>query len=501
MSAIDSPDHVRGAAPAAQLVIEVAGGIAATTFDLPTNTAVLWIFATGVEIGTPLKVVGTTSAVSYPAYEFASNNLDTNDRAHVALISQQTDPTVTVTWQTAPTGPWFIVADSGPRVTVDAGLAGTIGPPGVPPPGWAVQVAGTDGTDTRVLLTDNTGKLITAGGSFPAVYGVPGAANPADALQVAGTDGTDLRTLKTDATGILETADQNVKNTVGIPSLVEPSHAVMVAGTDGVNLQTLLTDSFGKLQVQDIDVFQTIAPTGTPVPSDAILVGGTDGTDIRGLLVDNTGKLVTTGGAFPAVYAPTGTAVPADAILVGATDGVDLRALIVDALGRLTVVDRAIQAAMGAPAAAAPASAVQVGGTDGTDLRALLVGRQGVPFTVPSAPGEATGDRPPNELLWITAGGIVATTPVVAAPGAGKQIRVFYLHMFPQTNVGAGQWAMTAAGGGSVVPLGNTQQGGMFVPPVVFPLTGLLCAVNTPVNLIAVAGTLAGTVGYTIETA
>jgi hypothetical protein len=456
VSAIDSPDHVRGAAPASQQVINVAGGIAATTFDLPLNATVLWIFATGTEIGTPLKVVGITSGVSYPTFEVASNNLDTNDRSHVAYVSQQTDPTVTVTWATAPTGAWFIVAVSGGSVSVDPALAGSIAPPATPSPGWGVQVAGTDGTDLRVLLTDNTGKLMTTGGSFPPVYAAPGTANPADALAVGGTDGTDLRVILTDSSGHVLSIDQVLKLAVAPLGAAIPADAVMVAGTDGVSVYALSTDTVGRLQTQDINLFETIAPPGTAAPVDAVQVAGTDGTDLRVLFTNAAGELLTV-----------------DQVLAGVT----------------TILGHAI-----------PGSGVMMGGSDGTDLRALRTDQRGIPYAIPSAPDTATGDRPPTELLWASNTSTAVSVALVPAPGAGKRIRVFFINAFAITGTASYFIQCPLPGGTTAYPIVSESPAGATPPAVLLPLTGLLLDTNAQVTLGINAGNAGATIAYTIET-
>lgn len=77
-------------------------------------------------------------------------------------------------------------------------------------------IAAWDGTDSRLLLTDSSGRLyVNVNGTVPvsiagtvntkdAADGTPGSAVPTTAIQVAGSDGTNLRALLTDATGQLK---------------------------------------------------------------------------------------------------------------------------------------------------------------------------------------------------------------------------------------------------------------------------------------------------------
>lgn len=98
-------------------------------------------------------------------------------------------------------------------------VALNVGAPGSAAPANAVQVAGTDGTDLRVLSTDTSGHInanivspLPAGtntigsvvdSTLAGATGSPGTAAPANAIQVAGSDGTDLRALSTTTSGEL----------------------------------------------------------------------------------------------------------------------------------------------------------------------------------------------------------------------------------------------------------------------------------------------------------
>lgn len=89
------------------------------------------------------------------------------------------------------------------------GCAGTISTPcivagpnaaGAAPTKNPVLVGGIDGTDTRTILTDTSGRQIQVGAS-PAGSSVVG--NP---VNIGGTDGTNVRTVKTDTGGNLQEA-------------------------------------------------------------------------------------------------------------------------------------------------------------------------------------------------------------------------------------------------------------------------------------------------------
>lgn len=289
MSSLDTADHVRGVVSANNLLLTGAAGIVSTAFNLPDNVVALWLWiAPGG--GTPtVTVAGLSTGTHYPVYQFPPNNADSGGPWTLALVSQQADPTVRVTWSAAPTAPWFIVGDTGPRISLDAALAAAIAAPGAVNPGAAVQVAGTDGTHLRALLTDATGALVTTGGAFPPVYAAPGAANPADALQVGGTDGVNLRALLLDTAGHLLTIDQTLKLAVAALAAASPADAVQVGGTDGASLRAFSVDAAGHPQTIDQNLKAAIAALAAATPADAVLVGGTDGTNLRALLTDKQG--------------------------------------------------------------------------------------------------------------------------------------------------------------------------------------------------------------------
>lgn len=101
--------------------------------------------------------------------------------------------------------------------------------------------------------------------------------------------------------------------------------------------------------------------------------------------------------------------------------------IVADAGVRL-VTELTVQSAMQASGASVPPDGIAVLGSDGTDARFLRTSQQGILYGVWSAPDTATGDHPPNELqiAQVVPSGTGITT-LVAAPGTGKRLRVFYL--------------------------------------------------------------------------
>lgn len=245
MTNIDSPDNQRGVVFAEQLLERVPADVAAATVTVPPNTKAVWIIAEGGE-DPPPTVVGAATAISYPVYFVPFTWSDGGPGLMaVAFVSATVDSSVTVTCSPTPSSPWYIVADSGGRFVLDAAILGASGVAGLDVPDSAILVAGSDGTDLRPLLTDNTGKLQVAGAAFPAVYGPSGSAMPTDTLAVGGDSGGDLVVLQVDAGGRLIVNDLTLEPAIGDPGSAPPTDVVMAGGTDGAKVRAIRTNQQG----------------------------------------------------------------------------------------------------------------------------------------------------------------------------------------------------------------------------------------------------------------
>jgi hypothetical protein len=277
----------------------------------------------------------------------------------------------------------------------DLSPAGTSGgTPGSTKPGTAVQVAGNDGTDLRVLLTDSSGQLkvlvenspsVTVSGSVAVTNAgltslnttivATGASPPADVLMVGG-----IRDDNGHAIGLLAN-----------------SSGSLIINTDGAALNTVFANAFG---------------LGSGQPSEAALAGATDGTDTYPLLVDGSGYLKVNvaagGGGGGSVWGPnaSGAAPTEDPVLNAGWDGTDVRTLLTDTSGQLKVLVEnsptvsisgtvpvsgtfyqatqpvSLSSAVTVVGDAANGSAVTgnpvlIAGSDGTDARTLLVSSTG----------------------------------------------------------------------------------------------------------------------------
>lgn len=450
MSTPDTPDSVRGVVNAQRLLGSFGFADTTETINIPANVVALWIFVGLSPDPPPPTVTGVATGLVYPLYSFPNDDANDAKPAMIALVSAAIDAQVTIAWAGAPGAPWYVVGDTGPHIAIDPALAGSVGTPTNPVPGSAVQVAGSDGTDLRTLLTDATGALVVSGGGGSVPSGPPGSPPPADAVFIGGTDGTDL--------------------------------------------QALLTDAGGRLIIIDSSISGAIQPAPNPAPPDTLQVGGSDGTDIYTLLTDNAGHQLTIDQLLKLCIAVANTAKPSDAVMVAGQDGTDIRPLFTDSAGRAIVLVDNFPSTFAAPGATVPIDAVMVGGSDGTHLQPIKTNKVGNPYTVSVAPDSATADHPPNELKVAAAAAGAALSLLVAAPGAGLRLRIFHATVAAST---AGTLAALEDSSATV----NIVAAGTFPQQVSGLPSGIPLPTNTGVEISTTGGaTASASVVYTIET-
>ena len=284
---IDAVDYQRSSSSATVVILEVAGGTARAGFATPTNVDTLWILGAFVPGDMP-TVTGSYSGVAFPVYKVPLVRPGgPSGFSVVSMVSAADGDGMIVQWPTAPVAAWYIVGVAGGRFPIDPAAAGTVQAPGNPAPDSAVQVAGTDGTDLRALLTDTAGRLEVSDSSSSAAIGPPGSSPPADAIQVAGTDGTDLRALLTDTAGKLEVIESKLDAAIGALAAASPADAVQVAGTDGTDLRALLTNKQGTEYV--IGAVPNIAAGDHP-PNELLTVAGVNSVTFALLAAAGAGK-------------------------------------------------------------------------------------------------------------------------------------------------------------------------------------------------------------------
>lgn len=248
-------------------------------------------------------------------------------------------------------------------------------------------------------------------------------------------------------TGGRFTLDAALSGTIQTPGASVPSTAVLIGGSDGTDLRALLTDNLGRLVTSGGTFPAVFGVPGAANPADALQVGGSDGTDLRTLLTDVTGHLLTFDQNLKNTIAALNAALPPDAVLVGGSDGTDIRALLTDFAGRQLTIDQNLKLVVGIPASAIPSDALLTGGSDGVNLRAFRTDQEGMQYVIDAPPDTVTGDHPPNELQISSLNGNTNGAAVVAAPGVGKRIRVFYAAL---------QAALTGAGNSAIFLRDNT---------------------------------------------
>lgn len=338
--------------------------------------------------------------------------------------------------------------------------------PGSAAPTNGVLVGGSDGTNFRAILTDTTGQAKVLVENFPSTQPVSGtvtadivghsgaildavlgAAIPPNAVLVGGSDGTNLRAILTDNTGqakvLLENAIPAGTNVIGhvitdTGSTTAVTGNVTVTQATGTNLHmvvdsgtiTTITNAVTVAQATAANLNATVVGTGTftvqaqqsgnwttrtvgntgavldaapgaAAPANAVQVGGTDGTNLRAFSTDTSGNLnvnvkstptgTTTGSAVPATATYEGINVagtlrgatgvnPSGTVYAQQTDTTSVAGTTVSTAAagvqKVGIVGNAGGAVDAATAATAPANAVQVGAVAATSYPTAVTNGQ-----------------------------------------------------------------------------------------------------------------------------
>ena len=309
--------------------------------------------------------------------------------------------------------------------------------------GNPVQIGGSDGTDTRALLTDSSGRqnVVGAVASGSAVAGNP--------VLIGGSDGTDARTISTDASGHVIVVGDGTAGTPagGVVSIqgvsggtvVPISGSVTASGTVTANQGTAnslanawpmeITDAtHGPVAVKaastaaaaaDPSLVVALSPN-SPLPAGAAVIGAVtqSGTwTVTATSATASNFLAEVGGLAAAGSAPVG-----NPIQIGGSDGTDIRTLLTDSSGRQEVVGAA---ASGGAVAGNP---VLVGGSDGTDARTLATDVSGHAIIV----GDGTAGTPAGGIVSIQgvsggtavpiSGSVTASGTVTANQGTANTV-------------------------------------------------------------------------------
>lgn len=205
---IDVPDYQQGIYSPQTLLVSVAGAQASVTVPIPINATTLWVLAPhDAALVSSLTVQGVASSEQFPAYKIPAYEASIVTE-YIVPINSANSPTVSITWSNAPTGPWYVVADTSSRFQIEAGMATLIVPPGTTAPPSGLQIGGTDGTNLRAMSTDTHGRQVPLVPTNTTGF-VQITANPTTILAAPGSGANYLFgwTLSNDAAGTAQQID------------------------------------------------------------------------------------------------------------------------------------------------------------------------------------------------------------------------------------------------------------------------------------------------------
>jgi hypothetical protein len=243
--------------------VPVSGTVTATNPSVSTTAAAVPTSATFVGGEVQALQSGLTTGDLYPLSMTTAGLL----RVDGSNVTQPVSGTVTAN---AGTGNFTVIQATASNLLAEVGGLGAAGSALV---GNPVLSAGSDGTDTRTLLTDTSGRQIVAGA---AAAGSAIAGNP---VLVGGSDGTDARALATDTSGhmvVVGTASDNTTNsTAKLPVIAAVANTSAPTYTTG-DMVPLSTDTSGNLRITgSISASNpSVSTTAAAVPTSATFVGG-----------------------------------------------------------------------------------------------------------------------------------------------------------------------------------------------------------------------------------
>lgn len=107
----DTPDYQRGIASPQQLLASPSS-TASTTVTLPANTETLMVIAPGSSLTTGVTAAGVTTSVQYPGLPANAVATVTASPAWFFNVTNTLDTQITVTFASAPSGTWYVIADA-----------------------------------------------------------------------------------------------------------------------------------------------------------------------------------------------------------------------------------------------------------------------------------------------------------------------------------------------------------------------------------------------------
>jgi hypothetical protein len=141
---VDTPDGQYSSVSAQTLLATVAANTVSETVSLPPNTESLLVFVQSTSGYELESTIGVTTGFYYPIGLYPSMGGGSQNSLYAVGVSPASDSEVVITWVSAPNEPWYVVADSGIRVIVDATLSQVVAEVGASVPGNGVLVLGSD---------------------------------------------------------------------------------------------------------------------------------------------------------------------------------------------------------------------------------------------------------------------------------------------------------------------------------------------------------------------
>ena len=131
-------------------------------------------------------------------------------------------------------------------------------------------------------------------------------------------------------------------------------------------------------------------------------------------------------GANPIYVVPVSSAADAQVTITWAAAPAQWY-VVADAGVRL-VIDQVLQSILATAGLASPGVGLEMLGTDGTNARVVATDTIGRLYIVSTVPSTAAGVHPPYELLIANVNGVSGGSgTIIAAPGVGKRIRLFFI--------------------------------------------------------------------------
>jgi len=177
----DTPDGQYSTVSAQQIIGNFAAGNITESVNLPPNTETLLILTDDPFGPIVKKIVGNTTGFDYSFSALPNGAGGGVNSLFVCSVVPSVDAAVTITWSSAPTTSWYVVADAAVRQIFDEAIAQVIGLVSAGAPYSALVVAGLSSGYIQPLSLDVNNSL----------------------LVTAGFDGTNTHRLSTDASGTL----------------------------------------------------------------------------------------------------------------------------------------------------------------------------------------------------------------------------------------------------------------------------------------------------------